>query len=76
MGSKQNIIENFSAFLTYFNLLIVALIMINIVTNAWTEDSPDQDLVTRNIFLPAQSTSVFMKEGVNTWAFISDSVLP
>ena len=76
MESKQNNEDNFSAFLTYFNLLLLALIMINIMINAWTEDSPDQDPLTRNIFLPVQSTYVFIWGGINNLTLIANSVVP
>ena len=75
MDNKKNNEENFSPFLTYFNMFLLDLIMITIMTNAWTEDSPDQDPLTRIIFLPVQSTSVFMWRGINNWAFVANSVL-
>ena len=73
MECSQNNEENLSTFLTYFNMLLLALIMFNIIANVCTEDDLDQ--LDRNIFIPVRATSVFMWGGFNNWVYIANSLL-
>ena len=76
MECSQNNEENLSAFLTYFNMLLLALITFNIVANVCTEDDVEQqDPLDRNIFIPVRATSVFMWGGINNWVYIANSLL-
>jgi hypothetical protein len=69
MECNQNNEGNFSTFLTYFNMLLLALIMFSIIANVCTEDDLEQDLLDRNIFIPVRASSVFMWGGLNNWAY-------
>ena len=75
MECSQNNEENLSAFLTYFNMLLLALIMFNIIANVSTEDDLELDPLDRNIFIPVRATSVFMWGGFNNWVYIANSIL-
>ena len=75
MECSQNNEENLSAFLTYFNMLLLALIMFNIIANVSTEDDLELDQLDRNIFIPVRATSVFMWGGFNNWVYIANSLL-
>ena len=75
MECSQNNEENLSAFLTYFNMLLLALIMFNIIANVSTEDDLELDPLDRNIFIPVRATSVFMLGGFNNWVHIANSLL-
>ena len=76
MECSQNNEENLSAFLTYFNMLLLALITFNIVANVCTEDDVEQqDPLDRDIFIPVRATSVFMWGGFNNWVYIANSLL-
>ena len=75
MECSQNNEENLSAFLTYFNMLLLALIMFNIIANVSTVDDLELDPLDRNIFIPVRATSVFMWGGFNNWVYIANSLL-
>ena len=77
MESIQKNEENVSNFLTYFNMLLLSLIMFNIIINISTEEGLAKDHENKNIFLPVRSTSVFMWGGLNNWAYmVMDTLLP
>ena len=77
MQTNQNNEEKVSNFLTYFNMLLLTLIIFNIIINISTGEGPDKDYENKNIFLPVRSTSVFMWGGLNNWAYLAmDTLLP
>ena len=77
MVSYQNNEENVFNFLTYFNVLLLTLIIFNIIINISTEEGLAKDSENKNTFLPVRSTSVFMWGGLNSWAYVVfDSLLP
>ena len=77
MQINKNNEENVSNFLTYFNMLLLTLMIFNIIINISTGEGPDKAYENKNIFLPVRSTSVFMWGGLNNWANIfMDTLLP
>ena len=77
MESNQNNERKVSNFLIYFNLLLLTLISFNIIINISTEEGMAKDSENQNIYLPVRSTSLFMWEGLNNWAYVAmDTLLP
>ena len=61
--------ENFSTFLAYFNILLLAIIVCNIVAMSMNVENLIEDETQKNTFIPVRATSVFMWRGLEQWIF-------
>ena len=66
---------NFLTFLAYFNILLLAITLCNIVAMSMNVDNLIEDESQKNTFIPVRATSVFMWRGLEQWIFGSKSML-